>query len=761
MDTQASNNQNRPPYWWLLWLGICCLLLSWGGGYIWGHFAVLPFAIVNHMVHATWIAGILHVLLRLAPNGYVWVAIGSGLVVSIGVLTMGHLEAYQYYYESYIQNHIHTSVLDTVFQHLKQQGIEAGFIWLLQALTLPVILCIGAVSGAYFAFEKAEGPEPGPLDQIIEIEEQKQEEIRKENERVKFGPIRPINIRQLAVDFFHSYTSFIKPVVLTMAVVWLFPSHDAKPVLVFIASLSMLQAANDILTGTSTSFSLGLRATFQQFMIYVRLAVYLFIVGSAGVLVTIFLMAILNIERSETNEGWLAYPAAIACLILMDRLWPMLVIHYLFQDVDENSSIMSQQAGDQLRNDFWFGSPGSSTLSAWKLTGSQGSFMRGTVPALLIPICLTVPFFELISRLDGLPGFLTELILVLAILPCAYLVLMDRTLALRDIDIEGDISWYTDDKVFKDAEENTVVTKNQQDEEFISRIPPALLGSEEERAAYAEQQLDLKIHQQNTGNPQGLLFDAIRYNNMTWFNEALVNGADIRARDSGGKTTLARACKSNRPEIVRHLLNSGVPPDIGSDDSSTPIPEAVSHDSYLTVLKLLLDAGADVNPPGLWYRTPLMIAAENNALEIAKTLIEAGANLSAQNDARTPIELATIRGHSEMFSLLAARSGDEKDNKLDEKILVQVLRSNHEQILDLLVEHGLDVNAPISSGQTLLMVAAGEGYPGMIRKLLVLGADPGVKDKAGRLASAYAFDWDGKNRQSFDLCEKLLKEAGG
>ena len=49
--------------------------------------------------------------------------------------------------------------------------------------------------------------------------------------------------------------------------------------------------------------------------------------------------------------------------------------------------------------------------------------------------------------------------------------------------------------------------------------------------------------------------------------------------------------------------------------------------SHSAGVKLLLECLADPNASSTWLRTPLMLAASNNSIEICKLLIEAGATL--------------------------------------------------------------------------------------------------------------------------------------
>ena len=81
--------------------------------------------------------------------------------------------------------------------------------------------------------------------------------------------------------------------------------------------------------------------------------------------------------------------------------------------------------------------------------------------------------------------------------------------------------------------------------------------------------------------------------------QLLAKGADVRARDSEGRTAL--------------LLGS------------------MNHFAQEELLKLLLAKGADVNVTDNHGNTALMLAASGGALQVIGTLLAAGANVNARN----------------------------------------------------------------------------------------------------------------------------------
>jgi uncharacterized protein len=75
------------------------------------------------------------------------------------------------------------------------------------------------------------------------------------------------------------------------------------------------------------------------------------------------------------------------------------------------------------------------------------------------------------------------------------------------------------------------------------------------------------------------------------------------------------------------------------------------------------------------------------------------------------------------------------------------------KVLELLLRNGARVNAADQTGYTLLMVAAVNQKPDLVRLMLALGADPHIKNREGLSALDYA------RRLKFAEIEQLLQTA--
>jgi len=84
-----------------------------------------------------------------------------------------------------------------------------------------------------------------------------------------------------------------------------------------------------------------------------------------------------------------------------------------------------------------------------------------------------------------------------------------------------------------------------------------------------------------------------------------------------------------------------------------------TQDGNLSDVKSALDAGASVNARNSYLQTPLMIAAENDNLEIVKYLVERGADISLQDRAGDTVFDYSEFIHPAIFEYLSSLEGAE------------------------------------------------------------------------------------------------------
>lgn len=104
-------------------------------------------------------------------------------------------------------------------------------------------------------------------------------------------------------------------------------------------------------------------------------------------------------------------------------------------------------------------------------------------------------------------------------------------------------------------------------------------------------------------------------------------------------------------EVVAWMLSKKVPVVFRDDEGFTVLHSAIDRGKpdQIEVIKMLLEAGADINAHGINDWTPAHHAAVRNDVEALKVLVESGADLTIRtriDEYATPLEEAEILGNS-------------------------------------------------------------------------------------------------------------------
>jgi len=186
------------------------------------------------------------------------------------------------------------------------------------------------------------------------------------------------------------------------------------------------------------------------------------------------------------------------------------------------------------------------------------------------------------------------------------------------------------------------------------------------------------------------LFEAVRNNDLRGLKSGLRDADAAKAKDSKGVPLVMYAAAFGSPEALR----------------------------------MLIDAGADVNAKNSFDATALMWAAGDPVK--ARMLIEHGADVNARSkQGRTALIIAASHdGGSETVRLLLARGADPKaKDMIDTTALLTAARADDTESVRMLLEKGLDVNGADKGGNTALAAAVSNDDLPMVKMLLAKGAN--------------------------------------
>jgi ankyrin repeat protein len=278
----------------------------------------------------------------------------------------------------------------------------------------------------------------------------------------------------------------------------------------------------------------------------------------------------------------------------------------------------------------------------------------------------------------------------------------------------------------------------------------------------------------NTPQPDGAtaLHWAAHWDDLETVRLLVEEHANVNAANEYGVTPLTLAVADAGPALVEFLLQAGANPNAALPSGETPLMTATRVNAPATVTALIA-RGADVKAQERSHgQTALMWAFARGHIDIARALIEQGADIHARsNSGFTPLLFATRHGDLEGVRFLLAQGADVNETARDGSSVLHVATVRaHVELAELLLARGADPNAD-GPGYTPLHWAAGTwdsvttneyiesppqtkgwsdewrtliGLQGarkhrLVRSLLARGADPNVKTTASPPRFGYSF----------------------
>ena len=230
---------------------------------------------------------------------------------------------------------------------------------------------------------------------------------------------------------------------------------------------------------------------------------------------------------------------------------------------------------------------------------------------------------------------------------------------------------------------------------------------------------------------------------------------DVNTVDDGA-TPLWAASATNKIEVVKLLLEAGDDVNNASTDNGATALYAASWNGHDEVVKILLGAGADVNKARTdGGATPLLIASQRGRTKVIEMLLQAGAdvNKATTDHGATPLYVASQERRTEVVKMLLGAGADvNKAMTTDGSTpLFIASQKGHLEVVEMLLAAGADVNKARGSGGTPLWVATFYHDFDIAKMLLDAGADMHVPDHKpqGTTAFKLAMAMGGKMERLF------------
>ena len=255
------------------------------------------------------------------------------------------------------------------------------------------------------------------------------------------------------------------------------------------------------------------------------------------------------------------------------------------------------------------------------------------------------------------------------------------------------------------------------------------------------------------------LLEAAKAGDRDAVRQLLDESTDVNAAMPDGTTALHWAALHDDIDLGSRLLQSGAKPDAANDYGVTPLYLACTNRNT-GMVKALLQAGADAKGKLVSGESVLMNCVRTGALEAAKLLIDAGAdvNHAEPKNGQTALMWAAAPGYAQIVNLLVRSGADIKARTkpgvpvipgtcrvCDWKVtsgdftpLLFAARSGDIETAKILIDAGADPNETTALHGNSLVIASAGGHEDLALYLLENGAYIKSTDGSGISALHHA-----------------------
>jgi len=217
------------------------------------------------------------------------------------------------------------------------------------------------------------------------------------------------------------------------------------------------------------------------------------------------------------------------------------------------------------------------------------------------------------------------------------------------------------------------------------------------------------------------IYIAAQFNNASITQLLCEHGAALDVQPLGGDSfsALGEASRLGFVAVVRILLNFGASPSVSTNDKTSPL-HAASFEGFDEIVRLLVSSNSSiVNAKDIDGVTPLMLGAQENRVDVIKTLLEANANIDeSDNTGSTALMVAVGSNHVESVSALLQASPDlSLRNNRGCTVLWISAASGNESIAQMLLSNGASVSDRSNDGHLPIEIAQRLGHQNIVNLL--------------------------------------------
>eukprot|EP00386_Alphamonas_edax_P009289 GDKI01030577.1.p1 GENE.GDKI01030577.1~~GDKI01030577.1.p1 ORF type:complete len:618 (-),score=143.86 GDKI01030577.1:270-2123(-) len=281
------------------------------------------------------------------------------------------------------------------------------------------------------------------------------------------------------------------------------------------------------------------------------------------------------------------------------------------------------------------------------------------------------------------------------------------------------------------------------------------------------------VHAQNTMGATAL-FIAAEHESAELCELLIQHGANVNAVSKTGATPLFSTARKNRMLTALLLIEKGANVNVQDKKGLTPLQIATVN-NFTDLIHVYIEAGADVNAANVCDKhTSLHLAVLTGSTTLAQLLLTRGACIEARDKkGHTPLLLAALHGNTDVAHTLIERGADihttlptsvsasdvqvsdaavptqhvtewnkdferlTKDDQTDALVGAPAIHCaslhGHTDIVRLLMDKGVSVNATTPEGNTPLHFAASGAHAHTTHLLIEKGGDVRARNNVGAI----------------------------
>ncbi len=245
------------------------------------------------------------------------------------------------------------------------------------------------------------------------------------------------------------------------------------------------------------------------------------------------------------------------------------------------------------------------------------------------------------------------------------------------------------------------------------------------------------------------LIDAVRNDDVDLVRRYLNSGCNPDAVCCRrGESAIHLAVSCGNIDLIKLLANAGADLNcISQKDIYTPLLLAIHIGASNSIIKTLIDLGADISRETQLGFTPLMYASRYSSLPCIQLLVESGADVNGSNSSlKTPLMVSLLLDRDdnlEVIKYLIQNGADATrvDDNQNTVLMYLAGTSSYKNSCDslkecakVLVENGVNVNAQNIDEESALLIAVKNNNVDALCAFINLGADVNLPNIFGETA---------------------------